>query len=633
MLREYSKQNFLHQNDDAEIWLATHEDMQVIERIFYQKSDLIEVYRTLLSVHQENLLEILDVWETDTGFTVIEEYIEGVPISELMMGGKIFTQKECRSYALQLCASLKVLHEKQIVHRDIKPGNIMICETGTLKLIDFSAARFFDVCRNRDTRLLGTEGYAAPEQYGFSQTDFRTDFYALGVTIREMLGPQSSLYFRKILTKCTRLDPSQRYQSIDELKNALKNVYPWKKTLVTVVLLFSIVIALENFWIVWREKIVEKMAYSLLERTNSGSSSQSTISEELNDIEKLQTSSNPSKPIIKSEDILGRLYSLERKTYLLKTRENFSDNNPNKTLQIPNQENISGNILNGNYIHEYDGWTYLYFKSGIWRIKNDDSVIEQVFEDLTGTGYQEFQIQDQWLYLNMNSNPNGDIAIWRINLNSGEGQNLKLAYRFNLNVVNDWIYYLSSAYRSTNIVRVRTDGSNMKVIRTGRNMDLIEEKGWLYFQDEDNEKICRMRTDGSDFQSYNFYSTIWCIDNGWIYYQDFLEESRDLWRVPVEGGTPEKLIETNLYSLHIRAFNIQDNKVYFSAFTNKGGDAIYQINTDGTELKKLWDTEETADEILLANGWIYYRAHNSDLIRRRIDGSYQEKIEEIMPTA
>jgi len=256
-----------------------------------------------------------------------------------------------------------------------------------------------------------------------------------------------------------------------------------------------------------------------------------------------------------------------------------------------------------------------------------------VFEDLTGTGYEEFQIQDQCLYLNMNSNPSGDIAIWRINLNSGEGQNLKLAYRHNLNVANDWIYYLSSAYRSTNIVRVRTDGSDMKVLRAGYHLNLIEEKDWLYFQDEDNEKICRMRTDGSDFQSYNFYSRIWCIDNNWIYYQDFLEESRDLWRVPVEGGTSEKLMETNLYSLHIRAFNIQDNKVYFSAFNNKGGDAIYQINTDGTELKKLLDTEETADEILLANGWIYYRAHNSDLIRRRIDGSYQEKIEEIMPTA
>lgn len=220
---EYIKQTLLHKNGDSEIWVSADGDLKVIERIFFHKSGLMEIYRALLEVRQENLPQILELQETDTGFTVIEEHIEGVPVSDLLQGGKIFSQKECRSYALQLCAALKALHEKQIVHRDVKPGNLMITESGCLKLIDFGAARFFDVRGDKDTRLLGTEGYAAPEQYGFTQTDFRADIYAFGVTLQEMQPPAKAMGLQKILAKCVRIDPGKRYQSIRALERALKN--------------------------------------------------------------------------------------------------------------------------------------------------------------------------------------------------------------------------------------------------------------------------------------------------------------------------------------------------------------------------------------------------------------------------
>lgn len=244
---EYEKQGLLHQSDEAEIWIAADGDKQVIERIFHRKSGLMEVYRGLLNFRQQNLPEILDLWENETGFTVIEEYIEGVPVSDLIMGGKPFTEKECRSYALQLCAALKALHKKQIVHRDIKPENIMITETGMLKLIDLGAARFYNIYSDKDTRFLGTQGYAAPEQYGFSQTDFRTDLYALGVTIQNVAGQKGSKNFQKILAKCTRLDPNQRYQSVDEVINAFRNVYIRRRILGAAVLLLCFCAAI-SFW-------------------------------------------------------------------------------------------------------------------------------------------------------------------------------------------------------------------------------------------------------------------------------------------------------------------------------------------------------------------------------------------------
>lgn len=224
-MKEYKKLSLLQQSNDAEIWISTDGKSRVIERIFFRKSSLIEIYGLLLNIHQENLPTIFDIWETDTGFVVIEEYIEGVPINELIAGGKTFTLKECRFYALQICSALKALHKKQIVHRDIKPANLMITEAGQLKLIDFDAARLSNVQSDKDTRLLGTEGYAAPEQYGFTQTDFRADIYALGVTLKEMLPATKNKWLHKIFAKCERIDPGKRYQTIEELEHALKHPF------------------------------------------------------------------------------------------------------------------------------------------------------------------------------------------------------------------------------------------------------------------------------------------------------------------------------------------------------------------------------------------------------------------------
>lgn len=268
---EYEKQDLLHKSDEAEIWIAADGDKQVIERIFHRKSGLMEIYRGLLNFRQQNLPEILDLWENETGFTVIEEYIEGVPVSDLIMGGKPFTEKECRSYALQLCAALKALHKKQIVHRDIKPENIMITESGMLKLIDLGAARFYNVYSEKDTRFLGTQGYAAPEQYGFSQTDFRTDLYALGVTIQNMAGQKGSRGFQKILAKCTRLDPNQRYQSVDEVINALRNVY-LKRILGAAVLLLCFCAAV-SFWPLEENRLYGKAPLTSSDRSASEPSS------------------------------------------------------------------------------------------------------------------------------------------------------------------------------------------------------------------------------------------------------------------------------------------------------------------------------------------------------------------------
>lgn len=139
---------------------------------------------------------------------VVEEYIEGRSIAEAHP-----SEKQLRKWLLELCEVLRYLHRNQIVHRDIKPSNLLIGADGHIRLIDFDAAREEKPQAESDTRLIGTRGYAPPEQYGFAQTDGRADIYALGVTFRELLGKAAKKRrWKHILKRCTALEPKRRYR-------------------------------------------------------------------------------------------------------------------------------------------------------------------------------------------------------------------------------------------------------------------------------------------------------------------------------------------------------------------------------------------------------------------------------------
>ena len=146
-------------------------------------------------------------------------------MAEMLEDG-LFTPSEAREILRQLCQALWTLHGMNIVHRDIKPENIML-EGKRAVLIDFDAARCYKSGCGTDTQVLGTTGYASPEQYGFSQTDGRTDIYALGVVLNIMLTgqhPSSKLApgrLGRIVQHCTMMAPEKRYQSVRHLLRAL----------------------------------------------------------------------------------------------------------------------------------------------------------------------------------------------------------------------------------------------------------------------------------------------------------------------------------------------------------------------------------------------------------------------------
>ena len=144
---------------------------------------------------------------------VIEEFIEGENLSEILERG-IFSEEKIISILTQLCECLKILHKNKILHRDIKPSNIIL-QGEKIFLTDFGIARKIKNISESDTEWLGTRGYAPPEQFGFSQTDCRSDIYSLGVTLK-LLQPKSDR-LKKIIRKATNFNPADRFQSVDEI--------------------------------------------------------------------------------------------------------------------------------------------------------------------------------------------------------------------------------------------------------------------------------------------------------------------------------------------------------------------------------------------------------------------------------
>jgi len=199
------------------------------------KGGKAEIYRLLCESDHPNVSQIISVEETEECLMIVEEYVDGENLAEHLQKHYLCDDEKL-NLALQLCDAVGFLHalKPSVIHRDIKPSNILITGKGTLKLIDFDASRQYkDTPSSGDTRLMGTVEYAPPEQFGYSQTDVRSDIYSMGVVFHEMRPTENKKLaerWEKISEKCTSFDPKNRYQSVAELKREFEKLAAWKTT-------------------------------------------------------------------------------------------------------------------------------------------------------------------------------------------------------------------------------------------------------------------------------------------------------------------------------------------------------------------------------------------------------------------
>lgn len=221
---EYDTLRVLKQSPRGTVSVVRHKKSGT-RYVFRRYSGSGEVYRRLLPVLCPHLPQIMEAAEQDGQTAVLEEYVQGDTLAELLMGARL-TEREARQVTMQLCQALHVLHSMGAVHRDVKPENVILRGSDAM-LIDFDAARIYKDESESDTQVLGTTGFAAPEQYGIFQSDERADIFSLGVLLNIMLTgkhPSREMAAGKmgrIVRKCTMTAPEQRYQSARALMEVL----------------------------------------------------------------------------------------------------------------------------------------------------------------------------------------------------------------------------------------------------------------------------------------------------------------------------------------------------------------------------------------------------------------------------
>lgn len=221
---EYDTIRQIKKSPRSEVLLVRHRDSGT-RYIFRQFSGNSEVYQKLLNISCSNLPQIMEVGEKDGKTVLLEEYVQGDTLGDILEGGML-TTNQAKQITRQLCSALWVLHSMGVVHRDVKPDNVILRGQEAV-LIDFDASRIYKAETEEDTQVLGTTGFAAPEQYGLSQSDGRADIYALGVLLNIMLTgehPSRKLAggrMGRIVQKCTMVNPAKRYKDILHLMEAL----------------------------------------------------------------------------------------------------------------------------------------------------------------------------------------------------------------------------------------------------------------------------------------------------------------------------------------------------------------------------------------------------------------------------
>lgn len=194
----------------------------------------------LKSLSHPALPRIVDIQEDEDYFYIVMDYIQGETLRTILRTDGPQPQDSVVAWGVELCDVLSYLHSKGIIYRDMKPANVMLTPEGKIKLIDFGIARVYNPNAREDTVPLGTEGYAAPEQYeGHGQSDERTDVFGVGVTLFQLLtninpvtysentfsirlaNPMLSSGLDKIILRCTNRSREKRYSNTEELKKAL----------------------------------------------------------------------------------------------------------------------------------------------------------------------------------------------------------------------------------------------------------------------------------------------------------------------------------------------------------------------------------------------------------------------------
>lgn len=235
LLADYEPLSLLKNGQNRQTLLLRHRrshGLFVLKRSQDGQEDLVAEYELLRRLGEKGLglPAALEGFRAGECTYLLREYVPGESLLDYAQKHGPLPLREVYGIGLSLCRTLKQLHRQRppVIHRDIKLENIIRTTSGECVLIDLGIAREYDAQSQRDTRVLGTPGTAPPEQFGYCQTDTRSDVYALGVVLHELASGEPRLdqgtldpALQAVVERCTRFDPADRYADAAQVERAL----------------------------------------------------------------------------------------------------------------------------------------------------------------------------------------------------------------------------------------------------------------------------------------------------------------------------------------------------------------------------------------------------------------------------
>lgn len=306
--------------------------------------DLSGLCEALCKTRHPNIAVVYDYVYEDGDTYILEEHINGKSVKEIMDEDGVFSERQTAEIISAVCSALEVLHTKTppIIHNDINPSNIMICDDGAVKLFDFDISRLYQKGKSQNTELFGTEEYASPEHFGYGQSEPRTDIYCLGVTMHKMLTDNGLTdehkityngKLKNIIEKCLEIDPDRRYSSVSELNKKLKSFLSKKQSVIRGIRNALCVTAIVFCCFLVFKAIGFEKIYNHDETNTSSVTSESKDSTENETSEKQSTTAQASfrnntretaLAINPEEILIGRCEENESKWYNFSTSDNDS---------------------------------------------------------------------------------------------------------------------------------------------------------------------------------------------------------------------------------------------------------------------------------------------------------------------
>lgn len=261
----YKEVETLDKNGRVKLVINTNNKKVYVKKITDKSTG--EIYQKIAFLQNRAFPKIEEVINFNDYYVIIEEYIAGKTFGEIVEEKGCLDEKTAADYIYKVCTAVNILHKKGIIHRDITQNNVILTNEGNVKIIDFNISNNLSREKEKDTAVMGTSGYAAPEQFGFLRSTERTDIYSIGVLFNYLLtGNTDVMHIDKckcssevklIIKKCTQFDPKKRFKdcnalldSLDHLKYIKKdNAKNPKKVLILVKPFFYIFVIFELLFI------------------------------------------------------------------------------------------------------------------------------------------------------------------------------------------------------------------------------------------------------------------------------------------------------------------------------------------------------------------------------------------------